>query len=312
MTKRPTIGAIIINHNREAYLSRSINDALEQTVPFDDILILDDCSSDNSIEKILALIAFRGNARLVTNDKNLGIILNMKKGIELSNADYVFLMSSDDNYSREMCEISQEILKHNLTVRMICGSANVESDHNIKTFQFDESFCGKTIEPKEFEKLFGKKIFSFFGGANLLHRRSLLCLGAISPEHRWYADWLAYHLMAFKYPIYFCRNILTTQYACKNQYSSSGVDTSARNHVVLIILERLKIQHPFEYEKFKRCTVVPLPNPALIFNILVNSHIRGFLTLKLLYKCAFFGPARLIGSLFSQSLKYKMRKILNI
>ena len=60
------------NYNHAPYLSRSLEGLLEQTRPADEVLILDDASTDDSVQIIEETIRDKPNARLIALKKNEG------------------------------------------------------------------------------------------------------------------------------------------------------------------------------------------------------------------------------------------------
>jgi glycosyltransferase involved in cell wall biosynthesis len=97
------ITVVIPNYNYAKYLKKRIKSVLEQTYPIYELIILDDCSTDNSDAVIKKMIEWtkknhpRINVRYVKNEKNSGkAILQWKKGFELARGDYVWVAEADD------------------------------------------------------------------------------------------------------------------------------------------------------------------------------------------------------------------------
>jgi cellulose synthase/poly-beta-1,6-N-acetylglucosamine synthase-like glycosyltransferase len=68
----PRIAVIVPNHNDSRYLPRCIRSILEQEAPPDELILIDDRSTDDSVAVIRSLIAGRREARLIENPVNLG------------------------------------------------------------------------------------------------------------------------------------------------------------------------------------------------------------------------------------------------
>jgi glycosyltransferase involved in cell wall biosynthesis len=88
---------IIPNYNHGRFLKRRIESVLNQTYSNFDVIILDDCSTDDSKNIIEN---YRGNAHISTivyNEVNSGnTFAQWKKGIELANGKYIWIAESDD------------------------------------------------------------------------------------------------------------------------------------------------------------------------------------------------------------------------
>lgn len=92
----PKIAVIVPNCNDSRYLPRCIRSILEQEDPPDELIVVDDQSTDNSVQVIRSLIARQPRARLVENPVNLGTYGALDRGLEITNSDYVLFLSAND------------------------------------------------------------------------------------------------------------------------------------------------------------------------------------------------------------------------
>ena len=81
-------------YNGEKYLRESIDSILNQTLTDFEFLIIDDGSTDNSIEIINSYQDPRIN--LVKNYKNEGLVYSLNRGLSLAKGEYIARMDSDD------------------------------------------------------------------------------------------------------------------------------------------------------------------------------------------------------------------------
>jgi glycosyltransferase involved in cell wall biosynthesis len=168
---------VIPNYNYKKYLKGRIRSILRQSYPIYELIILDDASTDGSVEEILRVLKkykielkedktqnSRGEknynfenenfkVKLVVNEKNSGkAILQWKKGFELATGDYVWIAEADDlssrNFLREVmngfCDpevvlsyTESEII--NKWGIMICPNFRWSRDRE-KTGHYDESY----------------------------------------------------------------------------------------------------------------------------------------------------------------------------
>ena len=82
-------------YNRAHYIKQAIDSVLSQTFQDWELLILDDCSTDNTHEIISP---FLSDARIkyIKNEQNLGITKNRNRALSLSSGQYVAVLDSDD------------------------------------------------------------------------------------------------------------------------------------------------------------------------------------------------------------------------
>lgn len=96
--KRYTLSVIIPNYNKEKYLRRCVESILSQTFQPDEIIIVDDCSTDSSRDIIFELASENGIIRPVFLEKNGGVSNARNIGIEKASSEYVSFIDSDDYY----------------------------------------------------------------------------------------------------------------------------------------------------------------------------------------------------------------------
>ncbi len=92
----PSIAVVTPNRNDSRYLTRCLRSVLDQAVPPDELIVVDDQSTDDSVALIRRLIAGQPRARLVENAVNLGVDGAMAEGLKLARSEYVLFLASND------------------------------------------------------------------------------------------------------------------------------------------------------------------------------------------------------------------------
>lgn len=90
------ISVVIPTYNRSKTILRAVNSAIGQTYSNIEIIVVDDCSSDNTINIIDAIDDDR--LRLIRNGVNSGACKSRNIGIAASSGDYVAFLDSDDEW----------------------------------------------------------------------------------------------------------------------------------------------------------------------------------------------------------------------
>ena len=93
-SKTPKITVFIPVYNREKFIGEAIESILAQTFSDFEILLVDDGSTDHSVDKIRSFSDSR--IRLVCHEENLGIPKTRNKGVELARGQYMAMLDSDD------------------------------------------------------------------------------------------------------------------------------------------------------------------------------------------------------------------------
>lgn len=129
------VSIIIPSYNHSQFLQQRLESINLQTFRDWEAVIIDDKSTDNSVEIIEKFIennpAFKVK-RFVVNETNSGSgYFSWQKGIELADTEYIWIAETDDYSEPTFLEEMVKILDHNDTVPLVfCGSNYVE-DNNI-------------------------------------------------------------------------------------------------------------------------------------------------------------------------------------
>jgi lipopolysaccharide biosynthesis protein/glycosyltransferase involved in cell wall biosynthesis len=94
--KPPVVSVIVPNFNHARYLRQRLDSLFKQTFRDFEVILLDDCSTDDSLS-ILRQYAARPDVRLIENTKNSGSTFKQwLKGIQLAKAGIIWIAESDD------------------------------------------------------------------------------------------------------------------------------------------------------------------------------------------------------------------------
>lgn len=121
MEKHPLVSIIIPNYNYARYLKQRIDSILNQTYTNYELIFLDDCSTDNSMD------IFKENSQnphvshIVKNDKNTGSPYRQwQKGIALAKGEIIWIAESDDYCEPSMLErLVEAYVKYNCSVAFV-------------------------------------------------------------------------------------------------------------------------------------------------------------------------------------------------
>ncbi|MCC5616942.1 glycosyltransferase family 2 protein [Nostoc sp. CHAB 5836] len=94
---------LINNYNYARFLSDAIDSVLNQTVKFDEIIIVDDASTDNSAEVINNFTQL-ANVKSIFKPKNQGQLSSFNEGFLAASGDIIFFLDADDIYEIQYLE----------------------------------------------------------------------------------------------------------------------------------------------------------------------------------------------------------------
>ncbi|MDR1048934.1 MAG: glycosyltransferase, partial [Synergistaceae bacterium] len=120
MTK-PTITVVIPAYNREKTILRSVKSVLSQTLPPDEIIVVDDGSSDRTVEFLEGL--HEPSLKICCDSTNRGAQHARNCGIELASSDWVAFNDSDDFWLPRKLELQvKELEKTNYHPQVVLYS----------------------------------------------------------------------------------------------------------------------------------------------------------------------------------------------
>ncbi|MEM8719504.1 MAG: glycosyltransferase family 2 protein [Cyanobacteria bacterium P01_G01_bin.39] len=97
------VSVIIPAYNTGQYIAKAIESALAQTLANIEVIVVDDCSTDNTVEVVQSFNDSR--LRLLRNEVNLGAGGARNKAIEAAQGKWVAVLDSDDWYAPQRLEV---------------------------------------------------------------------------------------------------------------------------------------------------------------------------------------------------------------
>lgn len=135
MTKeRPLVSIIVPNYNYARFLPERMDSIFGQTFSDYEIILLDDASSDGSVELLHEYAGHPAVSRLCVNDINSGNpFAQWKKGVSLARGQYVWIAESDDSADSCFLEKSVKLLERHKSAAL-CFSSSVLIDDKSESY----------------------------------------------------------------------------------------------------------------------------------------------------------------------------------
>ena len=125
----PYVSVIIPNYNHAEFLNQRIDSVLNQTYQNYEVIILDDKSTDRSIDIIKQYKNNQHISHIIVNSQNSGSpFIQWQKGFELAKGDLIWIAESDDACEKELLEILvDEFEKDENCVLAFCNSFKIDT-----------------------------------------------------------------------------------------------------------------------------------------------------------------------------------------
>lgn len=110
---QPLVSIITPSYNSKRFILESINSVKNQTFQNYEMIIVDDCSKDDSLELIQNAIVNDSRFNVYKLEKNSGAALARNFGIQKANGKYVAFLDSDDLWHSEKLEKQIAFMEEN-------------------------------------------------------------------------------------------------------------------------------------------------------------------------------------------------------
>ncbi|MBQ6958217.1 MAG: glycosyltransferase [Bacteroidales bacterium] len=120
----PKISIALCTYNGEKYLTAQLDSILDQTHPADEIIIVDDGSTDATLDIIREYASRTDILQYFVNEQTLGYVRNFSKAISLTSGDFVALSDQDDIWTKDHIEK----LLNNIGGKAVCVGDSIMID----------------------------------------------------------------------------------------------------------------------------------------------------------------------------------------
>lgn len=102
--KRPLITVVMPNYNGHRFVEQAIDSVLSQTYQDFELLVVDDCSKDDSLQLIKQKAQSDSRIRVIALEKNAGVANARNVGIREAKGKYIALLDNDDLWTADKLE----------------------------------------------------------------------------------------------------------------------------------------------------------------------------------------------------------------
>lgn len=125
-TKAPLVSVIMPVYNGSRFVEQAIRSVQNQTLRDWELFVLDDCSTDDTCERVERIAAADPRIRLVRSQSNRGVARARNQGFALSRGRYVALLDSDDLWHPTKLQLQLEQMQQTGAQLCYCSYAIVD------------------------------------------------------------------------------------------------------------------------------------------------------------------------------------------
>ncbi|MBT8004090.1 MAG: glycosyltransferase, partial [Rhodospirillales bacterium] len=227
-----TVTIVLSNYNHGRYLPESLRNICEQTRPADKILVIDDGSTDNSVQEISKFEAQYSNLRMIRNPTNIGLQASIEKVMPLVVTDCMVWSASDDILLPNFLEKSMAALERHPNAGMCFSELTVLKGDTgvVQRFATEPSVAHiydlqdlpEFIDPATVCARMRRSYFPPTSNSVVVRMWALKSVGYFRPELEWHSDWLTYNAVAIKFGSCVIAETLAHIREREDSYSAEG------------------------------------------------------------------------------------------
>ena len=102
--KKPLVTVVLTAYNQENYIAETLKSIADQTYPHVQLIVVDNASTDRTLEIIEAFVFDMSSFSLIRNPLNLGLCKAFNQGLAVAEGKYIIDLSGDDIFLPERIE----------------------------------------------------------------------------------------------------------------------------------------------------------------------------------------------------------------
>jgi alpha-1,3-rhamnosyltransferase len=194
-TSSPLVSVIIPCYNHEKFVKEALQSVINQTYTNIQLIVIDDGSTDNSVEVIKEL---KQNFDFVfETQSNIGLSSTLNKGItKYAKGKYIAILASDDIWQENKLSIQVKFLENNKDFAMVCSNAFIVNSQSEIVDKFYNNFTNPNISFTEIA--LGRKIIP---ALTVIIRKEIFDFVGLFDKNLLIEDWDMWLRISYKYKV---------------------------------------------------------------------------------------------------------------
>jgi glycosyltransferase involved in cell wall biosynthesis len=220
------------NYNHGHFLGQSLGAILQQSFRPLEVILIDDGSTDDSVDIAAQLAARHASLRLLRNRGNRGVCYSIQRGIEACSGEYVYCASADDLVLPGFFEKSMGLLVRHPEAGLCfahCSTLDGATEE-VHENRYDWSDSPCYFSPQALANILNGDIIP--GHTAIMKRSALMVAGGVIGELQWHWDWFANLVIAFRHGACFLPETVALLRTYPNSFGAAGRQSRAEGQVL--------------------------------------------------------------------------------
>lgn len=220
----PLLSIAIPNYNHGHYLKECLSSLLQEDAFDLEILLLDDASTDNSLEIMQEICSQDNRVSFFRNPTNLGVIQTINFGLKQAKGKYFFGLAADDLPLPGFLKKTLSLLIQHPELKLVCSDYAYFFTETPEAILVDPLFKTTApfhvFSPQETLQLFRSTDFWIPGHTSIVDRNCLLQHGGFLDGLGPFCDFYLLHKIALNHPIGYIPEKLSAMRRSPQTYSA--------------------------------------------------------------------------------------------
>jgi len=261
-----SLSVIMPNYNHAEWLPQALRALLQQSVPADEIILVDDGSTDDSVHIVETFQRSHPSLRLIRHEANRGALAAGRTGIAAATGDFLLFAAADDFVLPGLFERATAALQTHRSAAFFCSEVVVLGRlgeiRGFRPVMIPREEPGYVPPAEALRDICASD--NWFVGTSVVYRHShLRDIGYFDPSLGALCDAMATRLLAFRHGFYFTPEVLATWRVMSDSLSGRASLSLAENERMLSVARGwMAEKFPLEAQR----TYPPLFEQRLRFN----------------------------------------------
>ena len=242
--RRPMLSVVLPSYNHGKYLRASLEGLLAQTRGADEIIVIDDASTDHSAELACSFLDRHPNFRLVRNSRNLGCVATLNCGLALAHGPIVYFGAADDLTYPTLFACGLALLEAHPQAALFSARSDLIDPDGRRLGAMPTPIPRLTpgfVDRGAAARLLMRDDGWFMGNTTLYRRAPLLSLGGFPEELGSLSDGYVSRLLALRYGACFSPEVLAAWRRLEGGFAwSQTVDRQRLDHLTKTLSKRMR------------------------------------------------------------------------
>lgn len=252
----PTLTVVLPNYNHAKFLPQALGGLLAQTRPADQVILIDDASTDNSVAVIELYLPRLSGVTFIRNETNNGIIRNMNRGLAEARGELIYFGAADDVVYPDFFRTGIAMLAAYANAALFSARSDI-MDADGRNFGALSTPVPLTragfIAPAQVAERLMEDDSWIMGNATIYRRAALVAAGGFPAELGSFTDGYVGRMLALTHGACFSPDILCAWRRMQGGYAwSHAIDRTVTQQTIEAVEKRMRVNGVFPAGYFER------------------------------------------------------------